>query len=61
MSLRENFVHRDRMWEYHHRMHWKTIKDGVKLLREVIVLEILLGRNRQHDNDPDKVRCIGQM
>ena len=25
------------------------------------VLEVLFGRGGQHDNDPDKVRCTGQM
>ncbi|RMC06348.1 hypothetical protein DUI87_15780 [Hirundo rustica rustica] len=42
-------------------MHWKTLEEGIQQLREVVVLEILFGRGGQHDNDPDKVRCTGQM
>ncbi|RMC11042.1 hypothetical protein DUI87_12234 [Hirundo rustica rustica] len=61
MSVRERFVHRDRMQEHHHRMHWKTLEEGIQQLREVAVLEVLFGRGGQHDNDPDKVRCTGQM
>ncbi|RMC20012.1 hypothetical protein DUI87_00858 [Hirundo rustica rustica] len=61
MSVRERFVHRDRMQEHHHGMRWKTLEEGIQQLREVAVLEVLFGRSRQHDNDPDKVRCTGQM
>ncbi|RMC16306.1 hypothetical protein DUI87_08522 [Hirundo rustica rustica] len=61
MSVRERFVHRDRMQEHHHRMCWKTLEEGIEQLREVAVLEVLFGRGEQHDNDPDKVRCTGQM
>ncbi|RMB87987.1 hypothetical protein DUI87_35640 [Hirundo rustica rustica] len=61
MSVRERFVHRDRMQEHHHRMRWKTLEEGIQKLREVAVLEVLFGRGGQHDNDPDKVRCTGQM
>ncbi|RMC22055.1 hypothetical protein DUI87_02926 [Hirundo rustica rustica] len=61
MSVRERFVHRDRMQEHHHRMRWKTLEEGIQQLREVAVLEVLFGRGGQHDNDPDKVRCTGQM
>ncbi|KAF4796006.1 hypothetical protein TURU_088106 [Turdus rufiventris] len=51
----------ERMQEHHHRMRWKTLEEGIQQLREVAVLEVLLGRSGQHDNDPDKVRCTGQM
>ncbi|RMB89035.1 hypothetical protein DUI87_34605 [Hirundo rustica rustica] len=61
MSVRERFVHRDRMQEHHHRMRWKTLEEGIQQLRKVAVLEVLFGRGGQHDNDPDKVRCTGQM
>ncbi|RMB99856.1 hypothetical protein DUI87_23634 [Hirundo rustica rustica] len=61
MSVQERFVHRDRMQEHHHRMRWKTLEEGIQQLREVAVLEVLFGRGGQHDNDPDKVRCTGQM
>ncbi|RMC21393.1 hypothetical protein DUI87_02257 [Hirundo rustica rustica] len=61
MSVREKFVHRDRMQEHHHRMRWKTLEEGIQQLREVAVLEVLFGRGGQHDNDPDKVKCTGQM
>ncbi|RMC04379.1 hypothetical protein DUI87_19200 [Hirundo rustica rustica] len=61
MSVRERFVHRERMQEQHHRMHWKTLEEGIQNLREVAVLEVLFGRGGQHDNDPNKVRCTGQM
>ncbi|RMC11838.1 hypothetical protein DUI87_11964 [Hirundo rustica rustica] len=61
MSVRERFVHRDRMQEHQHRMRWKTLEEGIQQLREVVVLEVLFGRGGQHDNDPDKVRCTGQM
>ncbi|RMB89079.1 hypothetical protein DUI87_34537 [Hirundo rustica rustica] len=61
MSVRERFVHRDRMQEHHHRMRWKTLEEGIQQLREVAVLEVLFGRGGQHDNDPDKVKCTGQM
>ncbi|XP_063280886.1 uncharacterized protein LOC134565298 [Prinia subflava] len=61
MSVRERFVHRERMQEYHHRMCWKTLEEGIQQLREVAVLEALFGRSGQQDNDPDKVRCTGQM
>ncbi|RMC16645.1 hypothetical protein DUI87_06584 [Hirundo rustica rustica] len=49
------------MQEHHHGMHWKTLEEGIQQLREVAVLEVLFGRGGQHDNDPDKVRCTGQM
>ncbi|RMB91858.1 hypothetical protein DUI87_31786 [Hirundo rustica rustica] len=61
MSVQERFVQRDRMQEHHHRMRWKTIEEGIQKLREVAVLEVLFGRGGQHDNDPDKVRCTGQI
>ncbi|RMC08969.1 hypothetical protein DUI87_13965 [Hirundo rustica rustica] len=61
MSVRERFVHRDRMQEHHHRMRWKTLEEGIQQMREVAVLEVFFGRGGQHDNDPDKVRCTGQM
>ncbi|RMC21927.1 hypothetical protein DUI87_02798 [Hirundo rustica rustica] len=61
MSERERFVHKDRMQEDHHRMRWKTLEEGIQQLREVEVLEVLFGKSGQHDNDPDKVRCTGQM
>ncbi|TRZ10533.1 hypothetical protein HGM15179_016574 [Zosterops borbonicus] len=61
MSVRERFVHRERMQEHHHRMRWKTLEEGIQQLREVAILEVLFGRDGQHDNDPDKVRCTGQM
>ncbi|KAF4796453.1 hypothetical protein TURU_083929 [Turdus rufiventris] len=61
MSVRERFVHRERMQEYHHRMHWKTLEEGIQQLRVVEVLEVFFGRSGQHDNDPNKVRCTGQM
>ncbi|RMC21422.1 hypothetical protein DUI87_02288 [Hirundo rustica rustica] len=61
MSVWERFVHRDRMQEHQHRMRWKTLEEGIQQLREVAVLEVLFGRGGQHDNDPDKVRCTGQM
>ncbi|RMC00133.1 hypothetical protein DUI87_23543 [Hirundo rustica rustica] len=61
MSVRERFVHRDRMQEHHHRMRWKTLEEGIQQLRKVAVLEVLFGRGGQHDNDPDKVKCTGQM
>ncbi|OWK55432.1 hypothetical protein RLOC_00013784 [Lonchura striata] len=49
------------MQEHHHRMRWKTLEEGIQQLREVAVLEALFGRDGQHNNDPDKVRCTGQM
>ncbi|TRZ09397.1 hypothetical protein HGM15179_017708 [Zosterops borbonicus] len=61
MSVRERFDHRDRMQEYRHKMHQKTLEEEIQQLREVAVLEVLFGRGGQHDNDPDKVRCTGQM
>ncbi|RMC19944.1 hypothetical protein DUI87_03512 [Hirundo rustica rustica] len=61
MSVRERFVHRDRMQEHQHRMRWKTLEEGIQQLREVAVLEVPFERGGQHDNDPDKVRCTGQM
>ena len=61
MSLRERFVHQKGMQEYHHRMCRKTLEEKIQQLREVSVLEVLFGRDRQHDNDPNKVRCTGQM
>ncbi|KAF4805505.1 hypothetical protein TURU_000714 [Turdus rufiventris] len=61
MSVRERFVYRERMPEHHHRMCWKTLEEGIQQLREVAVLEVLFGRDGQHDNDPDKVKCTGQM
>ncbi|RMC12135.1 hypothetical protein DUI87_11270 [Hirundo rustica rustica] len=42
-------------------MRWKTLEEGIQQLREVAVLEVLFGKGGQHDNDPDKVRCTGQM
>nr|XP_021381140.1 uncharacterized protein LOC110467989 [Lonchura striata domestica] len=42
-------------------MRWKTLKEGIQQLREVAVLEVLFGRDGRHNNDPDKVRCTGQM
>ncbi|RMC19221.1 hypothetical protein DUI87_03826 [Hirundo rustica rustica] len=42
-------------------MRWKTLEEGIQKLREVAVLEVLFGRGGQHDNDPNKVRCTGQM
>ncbi|RMC21029.1 hypothetical protein DUI87_01885 [Hirundo rustica rustica] len=42
-------------------MRWKTLEEGIQQLREVAVLEVLFRRGRQYDNDPDKVRCTGQM
>ncbi|RMC22373.1 hypothetical protein DUI87_00686 [Hirundo rustica rustica] len=42
-------------------MLWKTLEEGIQQLREVAVLEVLFRRGGQHDNDPDKVRCTGQM
>ncbi|RMC20460.1 hypothetical protein DUI87_01310 [Hirundo rustica rustica] len=42
-------------------MRWKTLEEGIQQLREVAVLEVLFGRGGQHDNDPDKVKCTGQM
>ncbi|RMC18177.1 hypothetical protein DUI87_05058 [Hirundo rustica rustica] len=42
-------------------MCWKTLEEGIQKLREVAVLEVLFGRGGQHDNDPNKVRCTGQM
>ncbi|TRZ07927.1 hypothetical protein HGM15179_019174, partial [Zosterops borbonicus] len=61
MSVRERFVHRDRMQEHHRTMHWKTLEEGIQKLREVAVLEVLFGRTGQHDNDPNKVKCTGKM
>ncbi|XP_005042583.1 PREDICTED: uncharacterized protein LOC101816049 [Ficedula albicollis] len=61
MSVRERFVYRERMPEHHRRRPWKTLEEGIQQLREVAVLEVLFGRDGQHDNDPDKVRCTGQM
>ncbi|OWK54466.1 Gag-Pol polyprotein [Lonchura striata] len=61
MSVRERFVHRERMQEHQHRTCWKTLEEGIQQLREVAALEVLFGRDGQHDNDPDKVRCTGQM
>lgn len=61
LSVRERFVHRERMQQHHHRMHWKTLEEGIEQLREVAVLEVLFGRDGQHDRDPDKVRCTGQV
>ncbi|XP_041875974.1 uncharacterized protein LOC121660630 [Corvus kubaryi] len=61
MSVRERFIHKERMQEYHHRMQWKTLEQGIQQLREVAILEVLFGKDGQHDNDPDKVRCTGQM
>ncbi|KAF4790713.1 hypothetical protein TURU_138170 [Turdus rufiventris] len=49
------------MQEHHRRMRCKTLKEGIQQPREVAVLEVLFGRGRQHENDPDKVRCTGQM
>ncbi|RMB88963.1 hypothetical protein DUI87_34671 [Hirundo rustica rustica] len=49
------------MQEHHHRMRWKTLEEGIQQLREVAVLEVLFGRGGQHDNDPNKVKCTGQM
>ncbi|RMC19764.1 hypothetical protein DUI87_03328 [Hirundo rustica rustica] len=42
-------------------MRWKTLEEGIQQLREVAVLVVLFGRGGQHDNDPNKVRCTGQM
>ncbi|RMC00733.1 hypothetical protein DUI87_22415 [Hirundo rustica rustica] len=42
-------------------MRWKTLEEGIQQLRDVAVLEVLFGRGGQHDDDPDKVRCTGQM
>ncbi|RMC20416.1 hypothetical protein DUI87_01266 [Hirundo rustica rustica] len=42
-------------------MRWKTLEEGIQQLREVAVLEVFFGRGGQHDNDPNKVRCTGQM
>ncbi|RMB92989.1 hypothetical protein DUI87_30495 [Hirundo rustica rustica] len=42
-------------------MRWKTLEEGIQQLREVAVLEVLFGGGGQHDNDPNKVRCTGQM
>ncbi|RMB89873.1 hypothetical protein DUI87_33737 [Hirundo rustica rustica] len=42
-------------------MRWKTLEEGIQQLREVAVLEVLFGRGGQNDNDPNKVRCTGQM
>ncbi|RMC19742.1 hypothetical protein DUI87_03306 [Hirundo rustica rustica] len=42
-------------------MRWKTLEEGIQKLREMAVLEVLFGRGGQHDNDPNKVRCTGQM
>ncbi|RMC08909.1 hypothetical protein DUI87_13903 [Hirundo rustica rustica] len=42
-------------------MRWKTLEEGIQQLREVVVLEVFFERGGQHDNDPDKVRCTGQM
>ncbi|KAF4793609.1 hypothetical protein TURU_109620 [Turdus rufiventris] len=55
MSARERFVNRERMQEHHNRIHWKTLEEGIQHLREVAVLEVLFGRDGQHDNDPDKI------
>ncbi|TRZ07257.1 hypothetical protein HGM15179_019853 [Zosterops borbonicus] len=49
------------MQEHHHIMHWKTLEEGMQKLREVAVLEVLFGSGGQHDNDPNNVRCTGQM
>ena len=49
------------MQDQHHNMHWKTLEEGIQQLREVAVLQVLFGRGGQHDNDPNKVRCTGQM
>ncbi|KAF4804387.1 hypothetical protein TURU_008424 [Turdus rufiventris] len=57
----ERFVHRERMQKHHHRMPWKTLEEGIQQLREVAALEVLFERDGQHDKDPDKVRCAGQM
>ncbi|XP_005061071.1 PREDICTED: uncharacterized protein LOC101811939 [Ficedula albicollis] len=61
MSVRERFVHKESMQEHHRRMCWKTLEEGIQQLREVAILEVHFGRDGQHDNDPDKVRCTGQM
>nr|XP_031360728.1 Friend virus susceptibility protein 1-like [Lonchura striata domestica] len=45
MSVRERFVHRERMQDHHHRMCWKTLEEGIQQLREVAVLEVLFGRD----------------
>lgn len=42
-------------------MPWKTTEEGIQQLREVAVVEVLFGRDGQHDNDPDKVRCTGEI
>ncbi|KAF4803958.1 hypothetical protein TURU_011750 [Turdus rufiventris] len=61
MSVGERFLNKDRMQEHHNRMHWKTLEEGIQQMREVAVLAVLFGRDGQHDNDPDNVRCTGQM
>ena len=61
MSVRKRFVNRERMQEHHNRMQWKTLEEGIQQLKEVAVLEVLFGRDGQHDNNPDKVRCTGHM
>ncbi|TRZ20110.1 hypothetical protein HGM15179_004679 [Zosterops borbonicus] len=42
-------------------MRWKTLEEGIQQLREVAILKVLFKKDRQHDNDPDKVRCTRQM
>ncbi|KAF4794060.1 hypothetical protein TURU_105335 [Turdus rufiventris] len=49
------------MQEHPHRICWKTLEEGIQQLREVAVLEVLFERSGQHDNNPEKVRCTGQM
>ncbi|RMC13464.1 hypothetical protein DUI87_08537 [Hirundo rustica rustica] len=61
MSVRERFVHRDRMQEHQHRMRWKTLEQGIQKLREVAVLEVLFGGVDSMIMTPTKVRCTGQM
>ena len=57
VSARERFVNKERMQEHHNTMCWRTLEEGIQQLREVAVLEVLFGRDGQHDNDPDKARC----
>ncbi|TRZ06763.1 hypothetical protein HGM15179_020345 [Zosterops borbonicus] len=46
---------RDRIQEHNNRLRWKTLEEKIQQLREVAVFEVLFGKTRQHDNDPDKV------